>query len=99
MPNMTEQTRRVLAEFLKKPDDELYGLEVTTTTGLARGTVYPILERLEAEGLLTSRREGQRGQPGYVPRGQGGPPRRYYRLTSDGWTLARQEAVLTRSRT
>lgn len=97
MPKMTLQTRQVLAEFLKDPDAERYGLDVSEATGLGRGTTYPILERLEEEGLLRSRREGRRGQPDYTPRSHGGPPRRYYSLTSEGWAIARQEAALERS--
>lgn len=109
MPQMTPETRKVLAEFLKnddsdtklydglEPDKELYGLQIAEATGLGRGTAYPILERLEEDGLLTSWREVRKGQPGYRPRRGGGPPRRYYRLTSEGWAVARQEAALTRS--
>lgn len=99
MPRLTQQTRAVLAVFLKDPDAEFYGLQVAEETGLGRGTAYPILERLEEAGWLKSRREGRRGQPGYVQRSHGGPSRRYYSLTSDGWAVARQEAVLERSRT
>lgn len=91
MPKMTQQTRDVLAEFLKDPDAELYGLQVAEATALGRGTAYPILERLEEEGWLESRREGHRGEPDYVPRKGGGPPRRYYCLTAYGKALAPQE--------
>ena len=34
-----------------------YGLEIMSRTRLSSGTVYPILRRLEAEGLVSSRRE------------------------------------------
>lgn len=96
MPQMTQQTRAVLAEFLKDPDAELYGLEVAEATGLGRGTAYPILERLEEEGWLESRREGHRGDPDYAPRKGGGPPRRYYCLTAYGRAIAPQEVAPNR---
>jgi DNA-binding PadR family transcriptional regulator len=52
-------------------------------TGLPSGTVYPILRRLDREGLVASRWEKQAD----AQRAQR-PPRRYYRLTAPG------EAVL-----
>jgi DNA-binding PadR family transcriptional regulator len=96
---MTQQTRAVLAEFNKKPDAELYGTVLKKRTKLHPGTLYPILNRLEEAGWLTSRREPRYGMPGYRQRSKGGPPRRYYRLTSEGWAVARQEAAPNRSRT
>lgn len=93
MLEMTVQARRVLTEFLKDPDAELYGRGIATTTGLAPGTVQPILQRLEGKGLLASRWEPVRS--GAVP---SRPPRRYYRLTSQGWAEARREAAMERSR-
>jgi len=59
---------------------ESYGYEIVTTLGslgpLAAGenTVYPLLRRLKAEGLLDT---VTRDSPS-------GPPRQYYRLTSEG---------------
>lgn len=100
MPKMTVQTRMVLAAFIRSDNSgvDLYGLQVVEKTGLARGTAYPILNRLEDAGWLVSRREVKRGHPKYTPRHQGGPPRRYYSLTSEGLDVARKEAALARSR-
>jgi PadR family transcriptional regulator PadR len=89
---MTVQTRRVLAEFLKDHDAELYGVQIRKATGLHPGTIYPILERLEGAGLLASRWEPR--PSGIYP---GRPPRHYYCLTSEGWAVARQEAARARS--
>ena len=62
----------------------LYGFDIIDITGLAGGTVYPALRRLEEAGYLTSQWEKQ----GTTRR----PPRKYYELTSAGLeTLA--EAV------
>lgn len=59
---------------------ESYGYELVTRlqaaglTGIATGTVYPVLSRLEREGLLTSR----------LQESPAGPARKYYTPTSDG---------------
>ena len=41
---------------------------------IADGTVYPILRKLKADGLLTT----------YLQEESGGPPRKYYQLTELG---------------
>lgn len=66
----------------------LYGLEIIrclqtqSRLTLAEGTVYPILSRLKAEGLLTSR---------WVET-DAGHPRKYYSLTPAGRRRLRQMA-------
>jgi PadR family transcriptional regulator PadR len=66
----------------------LYGLEVLRSLAdrsqlvLAEGTLYPILARLKAEGLLQS--EWVEADAGH--------PRKYYRLTSAGRRRAREMA-------
>jgi len=52
-----------------------YGFDIADATGLRGGTVYPILRRLEAEGLVASSWEDVE-----VSRGEGRPSRKYYRL-------------------
>jgi PadR family transcriptional regulator, regulatory protein PadR len=60
---------------------EMYGLEVLDTAqslaalGIAEGTVYPLLNRLEREGKLRSR---------WVSREDAVHPRKYYSLTAEG---------------
>jgi DNA-binding PadR family transcriptional regulator len=56
-----------------------YGFEIMDTSGLADGTVYPALRRLEAAGLLESDWEDA-----LAAREEGRPPRRYYTLTALG---------------
>lgn len=75
-------TRIVLQAFLDAPTDETYGFELAEVTGLASGTIYPILRRLEEDGLIADRWEeveagGQRRR------------RRYYHLTAEGRRVAR----------
>ena len=56
-----------------------HGFDIMDATGLPSGTVYPILRRLDREGLLESAWEkaatAQREQR---------PPRRYYEITASG---------------
>ena len=55
-----------------------YGYEVSEQLSrsieIADGTVYPILRKLKADGLLTT----------YLQEESGGPPRKYYKLTELG---------------
>ena len=72
------QTMKVLEAFLANPADQLSGAEVHQRCGLASGTLYPILLRLEAAGWFVSRWES------IDPSVAGRPRRRLYRLTPTG---------------
>jgi PadR family transcriptional regulator PadR len=67
---------------------QLYGLEIIRALEsrsqlvLAEGTVYPILNRLKAEGMLTS--EWVEAEAGH--------PRKYYTLTESGRSRLREMA-------
>jgi PadR family transcriptional regulator PadR len=62
--------------------DRPYGLEIIERTGLASGTVYPLLARLEREGWVTSHWEtGDTDTRG--------PRKRFYEITADGAEQAR----------
>lgn len=56
-----------------------HGFDILDATGLASGTVYPILRRLEQDGLALSKWESARTAQEELR-----PPRRYYELTSAG---------------
>jgi DNA-binding PadR family transcriptional regulator len=56
-----------------------YGFEIMDTTGLASGTVYPILRRLEEARMLSARWE--RAADAHDEQR---PPRRYYQITGTG---------------
>jgi len=75
---MSLQTLRVLEAFLANPTQQLSGAEVHRSCGLASGTLYPILLRLESAGWFVSRWES------IDPSSAGRPRRRLYRLTSAG---------------
>ncbi len=57
---------------------DCYGYEISAFLSnhidIADGTVYPILRKLKADGLLTT----------YLQEESGGPPRKYYKLTKLG---------------
>jgi len=75
---MSLQTLQVLECFLDRPTVQLSGADVHQRCGIASGTLYPILLRLEAAGWFTSRWES------VDPSAAGRPRRRLYRLTSTG---------------
>ncbi|MBS1786895.1 MAG: PadR family transcriptional regulator [Acidobacteria bacterium] len=56
-----------------------YGFEIMTVTGLASGTVYPALRRLEDAGYVISKWESQQ-----VAQAEQRPARKYYEVTRDG---------------
>ncbi|HJT89928.1 MAG TPA: PadR family transcriptional regulator [Bryobacteraceae bacterium] len=57
-----------------------YGFEIMEATGLASGTIYPALRRLENSKLIRSDWEAAQAAPSQ------GPPRKYFRLTPAGKT-------------
>ena len=88
---MTGQYKKGVFELcvlalLKKQDR--YGYDVSEYLSrhmdISDGTVYPILRKLKAEGLVTT----------YLSEESGGPPRKYYKLTEFGsseYTAAKKE--------
>jgi len=75
------QTTQVLAEFLQTPKHWKYGYDISRTTGLKSGTLYPILLRLAECNLLETQWDTSE---------VGKPPRHMYRLTLDGLRYARE---------
>jgi len=75
---MSFQTLKVLEAFLENPADDLSGADVHKRSGIASGTLYPILLRLESAGWFVSRWEA------IDPSSAGRPRRRLYRLTRGG---------------
>ena len=80
-PNSSSQTKHLLAALLQRAAAWRYGYDLSKETGLKSGTLYPILMRLAAQGLLETRWE--------EPSSTGRPPRHLYRLTTAGRTQAR----------
>ena len=55
--------------------------EISRDIDISEGALYPILRRLSKEGIFET----------YLEESDGGPPRKYYRITGEGKTRA--EAV------
>ncbi|OWQ85293.1 PadR family transcriptional regulator [Roseateles aquatilis] len=71
----------LLAELARAPRIWHHGYELTKALGIKSGTLYPLLMRLEGQGLLEAEwRESD--QPGR-------PARHAYRLTAQGLQAAR----------
>jgi len=83
--NLTLPTTLVLQAIAR---GHHYGFEVMDVTGLASGSVYPILRRLEREGLVRASWEDHA-----IAREEQRPPRRYYELSAAG------EALLVKAKT
>jgi DNA-binding PadR family transcriptional regulator len=64
-----------------------YGFDIMDATNLPSGTVYPILRRLEREGLVTSEWEAEG-----IAQSEQRPPRRYYAINADGIKVFEQTA-------
>ena len=56
-----------------------YGFDIMTITGLASGTVYPALRRLESADFVVSKWERQS-----IAQTEQRPPRKYYEVTKAG---------------
>ncbi len=80
---ITPRMAKVLKIFLEDPGQPRYGFELMKLTGLASGSLYPMLARLEEAGWLT------RGKEDIDPHEVGRPPRLHYTIAGDAATAAR----------
>jgi PadR family transcriptional regulator PadR len=90
IPDSSVQTLKVFGSLLDDPSAWHYGYGLSKQTGLAPGTLYPILARLVERDLLETRWE-----PSDRP---GRPPRHLYRLTGAGLKLARDRLAAAKPR-
>ncbi len=82
---LTGPLERVLRVMITDPAAPHYGYDLMKAAKLPSGTLYPMLARLQQDGLVDSEWEAQREDTG------GRPPRKYYRLTAEGLRVARLE--------
>jgi PadR family transcriptional regulator, regulatory protein PadR len=82
---LTGPLERVLRVLLADPSAPHYGYDLMKAAKLPSGTLYPMLARLQQDGLVDAEWEAQREDAG------GRPPRKYYRLTAEGLRVARLE--------
>lgn len=78
-------TLKLLETLSERPYAWHYGYELSLSTGLKSGTLYPILMRLCERGFLESKWQGA-AQPGR-------PPRHVYRLTAGGVSFAKESLL------
>lgn len=76
------QSTIVLAEFLQHRSEWRYGYDISRSTGLKSGTLYPILMRLAERGML---------ETSWETVSAGCPPRHMYKLTQEGTRYARAQ--------
>jgi PadR family transcriptional regulator PadR len=64
--------------LLSQQDSYAYELasRLATDVGMGEGTIYPLMRRLQTDGLVKT----------YLVESANGPPRKYYKLTSAGRT-------------
>ena len=82
---LTRPLERVLRVFLADISARHYGYDLMKAADLPSGTLYPMLARLQDQGLVTSQWEPPPTDA------SGRPPRKYYQLTGDGIRVARLE--------
>lgn len=81
--DITPKMATVLKVFLEDPGGSRYGFELMKFTGMASGSLYPMLARLEEAGWLT------RGKESTDPKAAGRPPRTNYIITAAAVPVAR----------
>jgi PadR family transcriptional regulator, regulatory protein PadR len=86
---LSPQTLLVLDLFLQEAKEWKYGYDISRSTGLKSGTLYPILMRLSERQLLET--SWETAEPGR-------PPRHLYRLTAAGMQTARELRAQRRGR-
>ena len=79
-PNSSPQSLNLFRAFLAEPEAWHYGYGLSKATHLKSGTLYPMLMRLQSQGLLDARWE-ESAAPGR-------PPRHLYRLNRGGIAAA-----------
>jgi len=82
----TPATAAVIGVLIESTDP-IWGLQIVKTTGLKTGTVYPILERLEEAGWISSEWDSDMSRKG--------PRRKYFKLESAALSAAREYLATT----
>lgn len=77
----SKQAAALFRVLLDKPDSWRHGYALMQETGLASGSLYPLLMRLADDGFLDSEWEAANDDA---------RPRRMYRLTASGRSLAHE---------
>jgi PadR family transcriptional regulator PadR len=81
--DITPRVATVLKIFLEDPDQPRYGFELMKLTGMASGSLYPVLAKLEGAGWLA------KGKEDIDPRAAGRPARTNYTIVGAAVSAAR----------
>lgn len=81
--NSTPAVRDIL-RALYNADEEMSGYDLIQTTGRPSGTIYPLLARMETEGLVARRAETREE---WLDAGANRPIRKYYLISPPGLAL------------
>jgi PadR family transcriptional regulator PadR len=81
--DITPKMAMILKVFLEDPDQPRYGFELMKLTGMASGSLYPMLAKFEVAGWLA------RGKEDIDPRAAGRPARTHYTITGGAASAAR----------
>jgi PadR family transcriptional regulator PadR len=76
---VTHALVQVALALLDAPDDRHWGYELSQTSGIRSGVLYPMLRRMLDDGWLADGWENPAELTGKRP------PRRYYTVTEKGW--------------
>ncbi|MGC1497410.1 MAG: helix-turn-helix transcriptional regulator [Sulfitobacter sp.] len=79
---MTQSTILIVEHLLMHRENEVSGADIFRATGIASGTLYPILHRLEKQGWVKSMMED------IDPSAEGRPRKRLYTITGEGQKTA-----------
>jgi PadR family transcriptional regulator PadR len=79
---LSSPTLKVLKLLIERPLEGRAGADISRALGIASGTLYPLLARLESAGWLNSEWEN------IEPSETGRPRRRFYKLSGHGQTCA-----------
>lgn len=82
---VTRNALQVLIVMVRNPEKQQYALELSRDAEVSVGSIYAVLARLEQQRLVDSKTED------IDPAAEGRPARRYYKLTAEGLTFAREE--------
>lgn len=81
LPHTSKQAVVLFWTFLQNSSDWYHGYSLMQSTGMKSGTLYPLLIRLSDDDFLESR---------WDMGDESGKPRRLYRLTAAGKSLAHE---------
>lgn len=81
---LTRNTLKLFSVFVNNPERDFYGLEISEMTGIAYGSLLPLLIRLEEAAWLEGAWEN------IDPSEKGRPKRKYFRMSEESMGKAKE---------